>query len=161
MTDAPIINPESATTPLYAGFWIRLCAFAIDWMILLAATVLLFIPLAILAGIGQAVVIPAPFEFGLIWSIGSSYCWEIIVIHWLYFALMESSAWGATFGKRALGISVTDMNGNRIGFARATGRYFAKYLSAFIMMLGYVMAAFTSKKQALHDMIAETVVMRR
>lgn len=81
------------------------------------------------------------------------------VISWLYYALLESSEKQATLGKQALGIVVTDLNGSPISFARATGRYFAKYLSAIILLIGYIMAAFTEKKQALHDMIAGTLVM--
>ena len=82
-----------------------------------------------------------------------------ISINWLYFALMESSANRATVGKMALGIIVTDMQGNRISFARATGRYFAKFLSAMILLIGYIMAGLTEKKQALHDKIADTLVI--
>jgi uncharacterized RDD family membrane protein YckC len=60
-----------------------------------------------------------------------------------------------------MSIVVTDLQGNRISFARATGRHFAKYLSAFLLGIGFLMAAFTSKKQALHDFIAETLVVKR
>ena len=80
---------------------------------------------------------------------------------WLYEAFMMSSEWQATAGKRVMSIVVTDLDGGRISFARATGRHFAKYLSAFLLGIGFVMAAFTSKKQALHDMIAETLVVKR
>ena len=82
------------------------------------------------------------------------------VAQWLYFALMESSSKQATLGKMALGIRVTDVNGNRIGFGRATGRHFAKILSGLILGIGFLMAAFTEKKQALHDMIAGTLVVK-
>lgn len=81
------------------------------------------------------------------------------VIGWLYYAVLESSEKQATLGKQALGIVVTDLNGGPISFGKATGRYFAKYLSAIILLIGYIMAAFTEKKQALHDMIAGTLVM--
>ncbi|MDX6593454.1 MAG: hypothetical protein QOJ13_2650 [Gaiellales bacterium] len=67
----------------------------------------------------------------------------------------------ATLGRRALGIKVTDVEGNRITFARATGRYFAKILSALTLLIGYIMAAFTARKQALHDLIAGTLVVNR
>jgi len=72
---------------------------------------------------------------------------------------MLSSGWQATVGKRALGMVVTGLDGRRISFARATGRHFAKYISALILFIGFIMAAFTAKKQALHDMIAETLVI--
>ena len=64
-------------------------------------------------------------------------------------------------GKKALGIIVTDISGQRISFGRATGRYFAKQLSTIILLIGYIMAAFTEKKQALHDMMAGTLVIKK
>lgn len=88
--------------------------------------------------------------------------WSLsIVAGWLYFALMESSKFQGTVGKLALGIIVTDVDGNKISFARATGRYFSKILSGFILMIGYIMAGFTEKKQALHDIIAGTLVWKK
>jgi uncharacterized RDD family membrane protein YckC len=82
------------------------------------------------------------------------------VVSWLYSALMERSSKQATLGKMALGIRVTDLDGNRIGFGKATGRYFAKILSALILGIGFLMVAFTQRKQGLHDMLAGTLVMR-
>lgn len=82
-----------------------------------------------------------------------------LLIRWLYFAIMESSSYQATFGKQLLEIKVTDMDGNRISFWRATLRYFAKILSGMIFYLGYLMIGFTEKKQGLHDMIAGTLVI--
>jgi uncharacterized RDD family membrane protein YckC len=82
------------------------------------------------------------------------------VVGWLYYALMESSAKQATVGKMALGIIVTDLEGRGIGFGRATGRYFAKILSALILGIGFLMAAFTERKQGLHDMVASTLVVK-
>jgi len=79
--------------------------------------------------------------------------------NWLYHTMMESSRHQATLGKMALGIKVADMNGNRISFARANGRFFAKWLSGAIMNIGYLMAAFTEKKQALHDILAGCLVV--
>jgi len=76
-----------------------------------------------------------------------------------YYVGQESSRKQATLGKRALGIIVTDLHGNRISNGRAVGRYFAKLLSALILLIGYFMAGFTEKKQALHDMIAGTLVV--
>jgi uncharacterized RDD family membrane protein YckC len=83
-----------------------------------------------------------------------------LAVQWLYFALLESSAKQGTLGKMALGIRVTDLDGNRISFGRATGRYFAKFISAIILYIGFIMAAFTAKKQALHDIIASTLVVK-
>jgi uncharacterized RDD family membrane protein YckC len=83
-----------------------------------------------------------------------------IVVWWLYVATSESSSAQSTLGKRALRLRVTDMAGRRISFGRATGRNFAKVLSALTLLVGFVMAAFTSRRQALHDLVAETVVLR-
>jgi uncharacterized RDD family membrane protein YckC len=79
---------------------------------------------------------------------------------WLYEALMTSSSRQATLGKMAFRMKVTDLSGARISFGRATGRFFAKILSGMILNLGYIMAGFTERKQALHDMIAGTLVLR-
>lgn len=81
-------------------------------------------------------------------------------VNWIYEAILESSSKQATVGKMALGLKVTDLNGNRISFARATGRHFAKVLSGMILLIGFFMAGFTDRKQALHDMIAGTLVLR-
>ena len=80
---------------------------------------------------------------------------------WLYFALMESSSKQATLGKMMIGVIVTDTDGNRISFGRASGRYFGKYVSMITLMIGFIMAAFTKRKQALHDMMAGCLVIRR
>jgi uncharacterized RDD family membrane protein YckC len=85
----------------------------------------------------------------------------VVAIDWLYFAYQESSPAQATLGKRALGIKVTDLQGNRISSARATGRYFAKILSIVTFLIGYIIAAFTARKQALHDLVADTLVVNR
>jgi uncharacterized RDD family membrane protein YckC len=74
---------------------------------------------------------------------------------------MESSSYQGTIGKKILGIKVIDMNGNRISFVKATVRYFSKLLSALIIGIGFLMAGFTNKKQALHDLIAETLVVKK
>lgn len=80
---------------------------------------------------------------------------------WLYHTMMESSRHQATLGKMALGIKVTDLNGARISFARANGRFFGKWISSMIMNIGYLMAAFTEKKQALHDILAGCLVISK
>lgn len=84
-----------------------------------------------------------------------------ILIAWAYYAYQESSDKQATIGKQALGIVVTDLEGKRIDFIKATIRYFSKILSSLILLIGYIMAAFTEKKQALHDMIAGTLVVEK
>lgn len=133
-------------TTTYAGFWRRVAAVILDGLLLSVVTV----PLTLALGEGDTYAEAARS------SAGSSIS---TVVTWLYYALMESSAKQATLGKMALGIIVTDLEGRRIGFGRATGRYFAKILSALILGIGFLMAAFTERKQGLHDMIAGTLVV--
>ncbi|MGB8524124.1 MAG: RDD family protein, partial [Candidatus Acidiferrales bacterium] len=89
-------------------------------------------------------------------------CAVSIVMMWIYYAWMESSSHQGTLGKMALGLIVTDLEGRRISFARASGRYFAKIITSLIPLgIGYMMAGFTEKKQALHDIIASCLVLRK
>ncbi len=80
---------------------------------------------------------------------------------WLYFALTESGRMQATLGKRALGLRVTGLEGQRIGFGRASARFFAKLLSLATLFIGFAMAGFTRRKQALHDIVARCLVLAR
>ena len=83
------------------------------------------------------------------------------MINLLYFSFCESSAWQATLGKKALGLAVTDLQGRRISFAHALGRNLAKIISSMTLLIGYIIAGFTAKKQALHDLIAGTLVIKQ
>ena len=85
----------------------------------------------------------------------------MIILFWFYYAGFESSSLQGTPGKRILGIKVTDLYGERITFGIATGRYMAEAISGIILCIGYLMAAFTARKQALHDLIAGTLVVVR
>jgi uncharacterized RDD family membrane protein YckC len=152
----------------YAGFGLRLGAFLIDGIIVSVAFYALLAILA-LVGIGTAAGMDA-FESGaepspaMIGMMGGFFMFAILgvlVIQWLYFALMESSAKQATLGKMATNIIVTDMHGDRLTFGKATGRYFGKLISGLILYIGYIMAAFTEKKQALHDLMAGTLVVKK
>ncbi|WP_144483967.1 RDD family protein [Bacillus pumilus] len=84
-----------------------------------------------------------------------------IVVTWLYYAIMESSKLQGTLGKMALGIKVTRVTGEKVTFGRATGRFFAKGFLSPILYIGYIIAFFTEKKQALHDLIASTIVVKK
>jgi uncharacterized RDD family membrane protein YckC len=85
-----------------------------------------------------------------------------LILNWLYFAGMESSERQATFGKSVMSLRVTNYEGQRISFGHATGRFFAKIVSGMVpLAIGYIMAAFTEKKQALHDLIAGTLVLKK
>jgi uncharacterized RDD family membrane protein YckC len=154
---------------LYAGFWLRVLAYFIDTIILGVFAVPILIGAAMAMGIGGMLAgLPRnqdPFQYGMppAFILFMMLCVCIGVFGtWLYFALLESSEWQGTAGKRALGLIVTDMNGQRVTFMRATGRHFAKIVTSFIPLgIGYAMAGFTQKRQALHDMIASCLVLRR
>ncbi len=154
----PVREPELHEPKVvvrYAGFWRRYGAQSIDSLITFT------VPLTIYILIGRAATfgtthderahiarLIAPFFYG---------AW--FIISWLYSAIMESSRIQATLGKKAIGLQVTDLEGNRISFARATGRHFAKALSFLTAGIGYMMAGFTEDKQAMHDRIAGTHVL--
>lgn len=87
--------------------------------------------------------------------------WFFLLLGWPYCVLLESSRWRATPGKLALGLEVVDVAGGRIGFGRATGRYFAKFLSFAVFLVGFLLTDFTPRRQALHDYISATYVVRR
>ena len=158
-------SPQSGPV-VYAGFLNRLLAYIIDAIILsFALGILWFIMFAVL-GVNTAFFedLENPDDFGaqmmaggviFAASIGS------VVVTWLYYAVMESGNNQATLGKMVLNLKVTDMNGEPISFARATGRYFGKILSGAILYIGYIMIAFTDKKQGLHDMIANCLVIKK
>jgi uncharacterized RDD family membrane protein YckC len=154
---------------MYAGFWLRVLAYCIDAIILGIFSVPILIGGAMALGIGGMIAnMPRnqdPFENGMppAMMLFIMLCVGVGLFGtWLYFALLESSEWQGTAGKRVLGLIVTDMNGQRITFLRATGRHFAKFVTSLIpLCIGYIMAGFTEKRQALHDMIASCLVLRR
>lgn len=141
----PVASSTTARPPV---FWLRVGAALID-------VILLNIGTGMAAGILFAAA-ASPGDHDVFQLLQFLFA---IVGGWLYAAFMESSTTQATLGKMICGLKVTDENGNRLTFNRATGRHFAKFLSAMIFCIGYVMAAFTRKKQALHDIIAQTLVV--
>ncbi len=155
----------------YAGFWKRAVAYILDQLILAIAAMMVacvlgivLVPLIVSSGVQSEQAINRLVEqkmqdYEMLISIVS---WIINIIGiWLYHALMESSRWQATPGKLALGIRVTDLNGHRISFGRATGRHCSKAISVITLGIGWIMAAFTEKKQALHDMVAGCLVINK
>ncbi|HJT97055.1 MAG TPA: RDD family protein, partial [Rhodanobacteraceae bacterium] len=136
---------------IHAGFWRRCAAYVIDGFIVgIAGWIVCAILLFGLAASGGLAAVLAGMVLNYL---------VLLAIYWLYFALQESSAAQATLGKRAMGIKVTDEHAHRIGFGRASGRFFGKILSALIANIGFLLAGFTERKQALHDMIASTFVV--
>ena len=160
----------NAATPRveYEGFWMRFLAFLIDNAVMGIGFLLILIPLIFLTGLGGFIGQIHPNEdmndVGIFMLIGLLFLAATVSLlwTWLYHALMESSEWHATVGKRLLGLVVTDMAGQRVSFGRATGRHFAKIITNMVpAFIGYIMAGFTERKQALHDMLAGCLVLRR
>jgi uncharacterized RDD family membrane protein YckC/Tfp pilus assembly major pilin PilA len=152
----PVHAPSAPVTgepARYAGFWRRVAASVIDSLVQFALAVVLVLLVVISGGMSDSA--EESTAVGVLYYVGS---W---LLGWLYFAWMHSSAWQATLGKRALGIKVVSLDGARITFARATGRYFGYLLSGLLLGIGYLMAAFTKRKQALHDKMSSTLVVSR
>jgi uncharacterized RDD family membrane protein YckC len=166
---------QSASATAYAGFWLRLVAIIID-------NIVLGIPFVFVFFLFFASMIPTlmrtantnPQDPQVAMQFVAAFLPRIFVLvvigavaSWLYWALMESSSWQATLGKKALGLYVTDMEGKRITFGRASGRFWSgkglamvPYVGILYRIVDCVLAGFTERKQALHDMIAGTLVLR-
>ena len=151
----------------YGGFWIRVAAYLLDSLIV-------GLPLGILITVIMSVVIGGqigqidPNDPRQVEELASRFFGVYLILYgvaivviWLYDAILTSSAAGATIGKRICGLRVVRSDGAPIGFGRASGRFFAKILSAFILYIGFIMAGFTDRKRALHDMICDTVVLKK
>ncbi|MGH7731041.1 MAG: RDD family protein [Candidatus Eiseniibacteriota bacterium] len=148
---AAVSAPASAATPApvrYGGFWRRFGAFWIDG-------ILLWIAGAIVQVSTGADLFQTEFDSRIMFASFVS-----LVIGWLYCALLESGPRQATLGQMLVGVQVTDLMYRRISFARATGRHFGQIVSALLLGIGYLMIAFTEKKQGLHDMMAGCLVVR-
>ena len=167
----PPMNPQAvAAAPRveYGGFWLRFLAYLVDGAVITVGIIFVGIPLVFLTGLGTLLSQIHPEEdlndagFWLIMAVIFLFATVSLAVTWLYHALMESSEWQATVGKKALGLVVTDMAGRRVSFWRATGRHFGKIVTNMVpAFIGYIMAGFTERKQALHDMIAGCLILRR
>ena len=158
-----------ASNVAYAGFWLRFAAHLIDDVIIGFGALVLIVPLFFLMG-GVAIIgslprhgeEPNPAVIGGFLMLIFTRAGLATLAQWLYFAYLESGEKQATWGKQAVNIYVTDLSGNRVSFGRASGRFFGKIISGLIpLLIGYIMAGFTERKQALHDMIASTLVLRK
>ncbi len=146
----------------YAGFWLRFVAIIIDGIITTVANYAVQIPLMLVLGVSARGGGGGGGGPGAGFFVGMGFSWLVsISIPWLYFALMESGTKQATLGKMALGLTVTDLHGQRLSFGKASGRHFGKILSGIILCIGYMMAGWTERKQALHDIMAGTLVVKR
>ena len=146
---------------VYAGFWERFAAVIIDAIILWIIDY--FIGMIMGTPSSEEILAMSQSE-GFSSTMRATYFsgsnMASLVVQWLYSALMVSGPWQATLGKRAVGIKVTGMNGERISFLNATGRFFATYLSFIIVFIGYLMMLWDDKKQTLHDKLAGTLVVK-
>ena len=152
----------------YAGFWLRFVAFIIDSIILSVLYLLLFRPLS-------EFLLPVRYDFVEldlnqrisavpIWSLGSYFGYAeffLIIISIFYHAFMESSRYQASLGKLALELRVINYEGEQLDFGKALLRNASKTISSIILMAGYLMVGFTARKQALHDVIANTLVVKK
>jgi uncharacterized RDD family membrane protein YckC len=150
------VPAPAAPSHAYGGFWRRLGAWTIDSVLLLVGLVivgfvLLFFAVIGILSSGQNVEDPY-LNLGVLLAVFAI----AFVLAWLYFAGLESSGWQATLGKRLVGLVVTDLGGHQISFGRATGRYFSK-----VTIIGLLFVPFSARRQALQDMMANTLVVRR
>jgi uncharacterized RDD family membrane protein YckC len=162
--DNETIEPASAANAQqrfpYAGFWLRALALGVDFVIFCVALgPTVFEPIFRENHVGNSATDVVQF-----YTSGSRQATALLLllhlILWLYFAGFESSPWQATPGKKLFRLAVTGLNGQRITFARASGRYFGSLLSQFFL-IGYLMVGFMQRKQGLHDMLAGTLVLRK
>ena len=151
------LAPPPAVRPYYAGFWKRFAAYIIDEIILFFIGIMMMVVVAAivgvpmgLSGVDEDIIAPMIMIYLGITE---------FLLNWLYHTVLESSGRQATLGKMAMGIVVADMDGRRISFGRANGRFWSKILSGMFFMIGYIIAGFTERKQALHDLIAATLVV--
>lgn len=146
---------------VYAGFWKRVAASFIDSFVTTALSYAVQIPLMMIFGVGMAGMAGSdnPFGTGAGVAMIVMIYMVALIIPLLYFSWMHSSSSQASLGKMAVGIKVVRSDGQRITFWRAFGRYWALIPSALILLIGYMMAGFTERKQALHDMICDTLVV--
>ncbi len=188
-TVAPAVESRPAVAAMrYAGFWRRFAAYFVDAILLFVVVVFLAVLLLLIRvwSTGQTLQ-PDPTSLQQLQAIALPLEIVYALLVWLYFALMESSSRQATLGKLLIGLVVTDLAGQRISFWRATGRHLGKFfalnfltsflwlsqyarqpwqyaLIALLVLLGWfalVLAGLTEKKQALHDLLADTLVLRR
>lgn len=156
----------------YAGFWLRFVAYIIDYVIIQILQSFIVLPFLAVLGFSIAsggfnfdfneMASEDVFEFiALAISAASTLILISVAIQVLYYSFMEASKFQGTLGKMALGLVVTDLNGKPVDFPKALLRNLAKIISSALFMIGYIIAGFTDKKQALHDIIASALVVKK
>jgi uncharacterized RDD family membrane protein YckC len=140
---------------IYAGFWRRAIAFFIDLVLLVfaaAASALLLIPLMLVAPEATTRFLSSQWAgpaAGALW----------LVFAWLYFAGFECSSSQATIGKVSMSIAVADTFGEQIGFLRASLRFLGKLITLGTLGIGFFIMLRDSRRRALHDRLAGTIVI--
>ena len=142
----------------YAGFWLRVWAGAIDVTLEALAALLLTVILYFILELTTSRSGLSPITVKYVTGIASIFV--LTVGGWLYCAFSESSEWRATVGKRIVGLQVLTASGGRLSFGQATVRHFMKFLSLFTATVGFMMAAWTKRRQALHDMPCDCIVVK-
>jgi uncharacterized RDD family membrane protein YckC len=156
--DLDIVEDNVSSYSSYADFWQRFAAYVLDGVIII------FICSSLKWVIADSLRVQLDWRYGYEDSQDVAYyVWSfyLIIIRWSYFAGMESSKLQATIGKLAVGLYVTGERKERISFAQASGRYFGKLLSGLLLGIGYIIAAFNPKKQALHDQMSNCYVHKK
>lgn len=155
--------PAYLPTEAFGGFWIRFVAYLIDAVILVIPNLIIGVIVATAMGVEPfaANFNTNPSMIDPQQQMASNISNMIqILVGWGYFAVMTTYK-GGSVGKLALGLRVVDEQGMYPGFGRASGRYFAKILSACLCAIGYIMAGFHQQKRGLHDLIGGTYVVRK
>jgi uncharacterized RDD family membrane protein YckC len=150
--------PDLTDSTEYAGFWLRVWAGAVDISIEALGALLLTLAIdVLLRRFGRGFGID-PWDS----KVFTGVCFILILAvgSWLYCAFFESSAWRATPGKRLLGLQVITADGGRVSFGKATERHLMKFLSLFCLTIGFMMSGWTKRRQALHDMPCDCLVIR-
>jgi len=156
----PTTESQSVTParPEYAGFWLRVWAGAIDVCLEALAALLVIVV------VDQVMRLIGP-QFGLSpitgrYVTGIAFILVLAIGSWLYCAFAESSNWRATIGKRMMGLQVVTAQGGKLNFGQASVRHFMKFLSLFTAAVGFMMAGWTKRRQALHDIPSDCLVIR-
>ena len=145
----PIDQPPLPAAAPYVGFWVRFAAHFVDGFIIWVLTVVLVVIWVV------AVEFEGSDIANILWSV------SFVTVGQFYHAYYVSSAKMATPGKRLCGLYVTNVDGHRLSFMHALGRNVAALLSYLTLYIGFFMAGFTERRQALHDKVAGTLVHRQ
>ncbi|MDH6331483.1 putative RDD family membrane protein YckC [Stenotrophomonas sp. 1278] len=152
-------QPVQGGEVVYAGFWKRFAAYLIDYFVLLIPSGVVGGVLGFVLGAGMGAAGSGETAVEVVTQLISGLAGLFIAA--AYYGWFHASRGGATLGKMAIGIKVVRGNGDRLTLGRSIGRYFATILSGLTLCIGYLMAAFTERKQGLHDLICDTVVVDR